>query len=127
MAHQLIVCLSTVLGIKPNLVITAMRDHASVNGVAMCTLCIVFPQVLDIGCFVHTLDHVWENFNTPFLDEFIRVWINVFSRSSTTKLAWKSRRCLLAPSYSAARWWSKWEVAKQVHDAFSDVSSFILT
>lgn len=85
-AHQLIVCLSTELGIKPELLVSAMRDHASVNSVAMRTLSIVFPNVLDIGCFSHTLDYVGENFKTPILDEFIKVWINMFSRSPKTKL-----------------------------------------
>ena len=85
-AHQLIVCLSTELGIKPELLVSAMRDCASVNSVAMRTLSIVFPNVSDIGCFSHTLDHVGENFKTPILDKFIKVWINMFSRSPKTKL-----------------------------------------
>ena len=71
-AHQLIVCLSTEYGIQSNLLQAAMRDQASVNSVAMRTLSIVFPNVLDIGCFSHTLDHVGEHFNTPILDEFIK-------------------------------------------------------
>ena len=28
-------------------------------------------------------------------------------------------------SYSTVRWWSRYEVIKQVHDAFGDVSSFL--
>ena len=37
-AHQLIVCLSTELGIKPELLVAGMRDRASINSVAMRTL-----------------------------------------------------------------------------------------
>ena len=66
-AHQLIVCLSTEYGIQSNLLQAGIRDQASVNSVAMRTLSIVFPNVLDIECFSHTLDHVGENFNTPML------------------------------------------------------------
>ena len=55
-ARQLIVSLTTELGIASNLLISAMRDSASVNNVAIRTLSIVFPKVLDIGCFSHTLD-----------------------------------------------------------------------
>ena len=55
-ARQLIVSLTTELGIASNLLIAAMRDSASVNNVAIRTLSIVFPKVLDIGCFSHTLD-----------------------------------------------------------------------
>ena len=60
-ARQLIVSLTTELGIESDLLIAAMHDRASVNNVAIRTLCIVFSKVLDIGCFSHTLDHVGEH------------------------------------------------------------------
>ena len=59
-ARQLIVSRTTELGIESDLLIAAMRDRASVNNVAIRTLSIVFPKVLDIGVFSHTLDHVGE-------------------------------------------------------------------
>ena len=59
-ARQLIVSLTTELGIESDLLIAAMRDRASVSNVAIRTLSIVFPKVLDIGVFSHTLDHVGE-------------------------------------------------------------------
>ena len=90
-AHQLIVCLSTELGIQSNRLQAVMRDRASVNSVAMRTLSINFPNVLDIGCFSHTRDHVGEHFNTPILDEFMKTWISMFSRSPKTKLAWATK------------------------------------
>ena len=110
------------------LLVSAMRDRASVNSVAMRTLSIVFPNVLDIGCFSHTLDHVGENFKTPILDEFIKVWINMFLRSLKTKLLkllWQTKTGLTAPTYSPTSWWSKWEVIKQLHDTFGDIPSFV--
>ena len=125
LAHQLIVCLSTELGIKPDLLVAAMRDCASVNSVAMRTLSIIFPSVLDIGCFSHTLNHVGENFKTPILDEFINVWINMLSRSPKTKLLWRTKTGLPAPTYSPTRWWSKCEVIKHLHDTFGDIPSFV--
>ncbi len=117
-ARQLIICLSTELGICSNNLIASVRDRASVNNVAVRTLKIVFPQLLDIGCFSHTLDHVGENFSTPILDKFVSGWINIFSRSPKTKLAWKTQTGLPVPSYSSTRWWSKWEVIKQILNAF---------
>ena len=66
-----------------------MRDRASVNDVAMRILSIVYPKILDIGCFSHTLDHVGEKLNTPVLHDFAKYWINMFSRSTKSKLAWK--------------------------------------
>ena len=120
-----IVCLSTEYGIGSNLLQAAMRDRASVNSVAMRTLSIVFPNILDIGCFSHTLDHVGEHFNTPALDVFMKVWISMFSSSPKTKLAWTTKTGLSIPSYSVTRWWSKWEVMKFLHDSFGDVESFL--
>ena len=48
-ARQLIVSLTTELGIASNLLIAAMHDRASVNNVAIRTLSIVFPK----GCVFH--------------------------------------------------------------------------
>ena len=81
--------------------------------------------MFDIGCFSHILDHVGEKLKTPILDKFVSGWINIFSRSPKTKLAWKTQTGLPVPSYSTTRWWSKWEVIKHMHDAFGDVKSFL--
>lgn len=58
-ARQIIMVLSTELGLTSNLLVGAMRDRASVNEVAMRTIRVVYNQVVDIGCFRHTLDHGW--------------------------------------------------------------------
>ena len=44
-----------------------MRDRAAVNGKAMRTLGVLYPNVIDIGCFSHMLDLVGDNFKTPSL------------------------------------------------------------
>ena len=59
-----------------------MRDGASTDGVAMRTLKIVYPLVLDVGCFSHKTDHEGSNFHTPSLNEFISAWISLFSHSA---------------------------------------------
>ena len=113
------------LGIPSHLLIASMRDRASVNSVAMRTLSIVYPQVFDIECFSHTLDHVGEHLRTLVLDDFISAWIGLFSRSPKNKLMWKTITGIAPASYSVTRWWSRWEVIKQVHDTFGDVESFV--
>lgn len=47
-ARQLISCLSTELGIPSDKLVASMRDRASVNNIAMQTLKVVFPLILDI-------------------------------------------------------------------------------
>lgn len=69
-ARQIIMVLSTELGLTSNLLVGAMRDRASVNEVAMRTIRVVYNQVVDIGCFCHTLDHVGEHMHTPILEKF---------------------------------------------------------
>ena len=64
-AQQIIVVLSTELGIPPLPILATMRDRASINDVAMRTIKVVYNQLLDVGCFSHTLDHVGERMNTP--------------------------------------------------------------
>ena len=124
LARLLITTLSTSLGTESNLLIAATRDRASVN-VAIQTLSLVYPIMLDVGCFSHTLDHVGERFNTPVLHEFSRLWIALFSRSPKARLAWKSFCGRPVPTYSKTRWWSKWEVIRKIHDGFADVEQFI--
>ena len=70
LARQLIVCLSTELAIS-----SAARLYAG-SGISKFCICshakIVFPKLIDIGYFSHTIDHVGEHFNTPVLNDFIK-------------------------------------------------------
>ena len=100
-------CLSNELSVSSNQLVAAMRDRASVNNVAIQTLKIVYPCLLDVGCFSHTLDHVGEKINANVLDEFIKVWVGLFTRSPKAKLAWREATGLPVPTYSSTRWWSK--------------------
>ena len=102
-ARQLITVLSTELSIASHLVMAAMRDRASVNDVAMRTVAVLYNNILDIGCFSHTIDHVGERMKTPVLDEFSRGWVNMFSRSPKARLAWQSRTGISPCSYSPTR------------------------
>ncbi len=57
-ARELINSLSVQYSVPSDLVLAAMHDRASVNTVAIRTLKIVYPSMLDVGCFSHTLDLV---------------------------------------------------------------------
>ena len=80
-AQQIIVILSTEFGMSSNLIVSAMHDRTSVNDVAMRTIKVVYNDLLDVGCFSHTLNHVGERMNTPILHDFCNTWIALFSRS----------------------------------------------
>ncbi len=126
-ARELIVVLSTGLGIGPATLLAAMRDRASVNGAAMRTVKVLYPNILDVGCFSHTIDNAGRHFKTPFVDEFIRNWLSLFSHSPKARLLWKARTGRSMHTYSSTRWWSKWKVLEQllVMFGFGDVKSFL--
>ncbi len=124
-ARELIHVLSVNFSIGPGQLIAAMRDRASVNNVAMRTLKIVYPDLLDVGCFSHTIDRVGEHFKLPLVSEFLTAWITMFSHSTKAKVLWKEQTGKSVLSYSATRWWSKWEVLHQTFLLFGDIERFL--
>lgn len=81
LARELISVLSVAYSIKPNMLLAAMRDGASVNNAAICTLKIVYPLLIDVHCFSHAIDRVGNHFQTPTLTEFMTLWTCLFSHS----------------------------------------------
>ena len=59
------------------------------------------------------------------LDTFLRHWVNLFAHSYNAELLWKERTGKSTSSHSNTRWWSKWELLKQVSDYFGDVAPFL--
>ena len=49
----------------------------------------------------------------------------MFSHSPKARLAWKALTGRAIKLYSATRWWSKWEVMKQLSLQFGDVEPFL--
>lgn len=103
LAQQLLTTLSTNLGINSALLLGAMRDRASVNDVAVRHLKVLYPKVIDIECFSHTLDHVGENMATPILNEFVKAWISLFSHSPKSRIAFQTHMGQKPKTYSATR------------------------
>ena len=117
--------LSVNYGIALQQLLAAMKDHVSVNEAAVRTLKIVYPNLLSVGCFSHTIDRVGEQFCTPNLSDFITSWISLFSHSPKTKILWVEQTGKSLATYSATRWWSRWEVIEQVSVQFGDVVPFL--
>ena len=88
-ARELLNILSITLGVESRLLLAAMRDRASVNNAAMRVVSIVYPNVLDVGCFSHTLDTMWHS---------------LFSHGSKTKALWKEQTGKAMASDSTTRW-----------------------
>ena len=127
LARMIISTLSTSYGIGSDRLVATMRDRASVNNVAVGILKLLYPAVLDIGCLSHTLDRVGEQFKIPVAVEFTKLWVSLFSHSPKARLSWRSFCGRPVPTYCETRWWSSWEVMKQIGEGFPDVESFIQT
>ena len=125
LARELIGILSTELGIPSARLLAGMRDRASTNGVAMRMLKIVYPSLLDVGCFSHTIDHVGDHFVVPILDDFSRLWIGIFAHSPKARLLWREKTGRTMSTYSETRWWSRWEVLHQTMLYFGDIAPFL--
>ena len=110
--HELVQILSVSYSISSDHLVAAMRDRASVNSVAMKTVKIIYPNTIDVWCFSHAFDRVGEHFDIPTLTEFIGNWLSLFSHSIKAKFLWKQQTGRAMASYSATRWWSKWEIFK---------------
>ena len=65
LACEVISVLQVVYGISSNQLLACMHDRASVNGAAMRTIKVVFPSLVDIGCYSHTIDLAGEKFDVP--------------------------------------------------------------
>ena len=124
-ARELIHILATENAIDPSHLIAAMHDRASVNDAAMKIVRVIYPNLLDVGCFSHTLDLVGEHFHTPTLSEFGVLWVSLFAHSPKARMLWRDHTSLFMPSYSPTRWWSRWEMFKQVMLQFGDVEEFL--
>ena len=121
-ARELIHVLSINYSVNPNSLLAAMRDRASVNNVAMRTLKVVYPTLVDAGCFSHAINLAGESFKTPTLSEFLHLWVSLFAHSPKARLLWKEQVGFAVRSYSATRLWSQWH---QLMTSFGDVESFL--
>ena len=68
----------------------------------------------DIKCFSHTLDHVGDKFKCETLTRFWGKWLNLFSHSRRAKKIFNQVVGVSVKSYSATRWWSKYECFEQL-------------
>ena len=125
LARVLNECLSVEYGIKANSLLAAMRDGASVNQAALNRIAFIFPNLLNVVCFSHTLDNVGNHLLIPTLLQFGNLWIRLFSHSHQAKLAWQDLTGRKPKSHSETRWWSKWEIYQQLLEQFGDVGRFL--
>lgn len=82
-------CRSVKYSIRANSLIAAMRNEASVKQAALNQIGLIFPNMLNVVCFSHTLDNIGNHGVIPTLLQFGNYCIGVFSYSNQAKLAWQ--------------------------------------
>ena len=125
LAQRLMSCLAVDCHFGPTAIIGGMRDGASVNGAALRQLMFFYPKLFDVVCFSHTIDNVGNHFEFKILDLFAWYWISMFSHSYNARLVWRERTGQCIHTFSETRWWSKWEVLRQVSEYFGDIEPFL--
>ena len=125
LAQVLNKCLSVEHGVRGNSLLAAMRDGASVNQAALNIVSFIFPNMVNVVCFSHTLDNVGNHFEIPTLKEFGSLWIRMCRNSCEAKLLWKDVTGRAPKSYSETRWWSRWEVYQQLMVQFGDLERYM--
>jgi len=89
----------------------------------MQTIKVIFPVVVDNGCYSHRLDLIGEKFDLPV---FITLWISLFPIVlAHAQMDWRTRTGRTMKSFSPTRWWSKWEVLHDEFVLFGDVLPFV--
>ena len=81
--------LSVDSGVRANSLLTAMRDGASINQAALDRMAFIFPKMLNVVCFSHTLENVGNHLVIPKLVGFGSLWIRMFRHGCKAKLLWK--------------------------------------
>ena len=105
--------------------LAAMRDSASVNQAALNIVSFIFPNMVNVVCFSHTLDNVGNHFEIATLKEFSGLWIRLFRNSCKAKLLWKDLKGRTLKSYNKTRWWLRWEVYQQLMVQFGDLERYM--
>ena len=85
----------------------------------------VYPLLMDVSCFSHTLDLVGEKFAMTYLKDFMFSWVMIFSHSPKACLLWRTLTGYLVSGYSLTRWWSKWEVVKHLVELYGNIETFL--
>ena len=94
------------------------------NTATINTLKQVFPTPIDVTCLSHTLDRAGQYFTIPNAIEFVNAWVSLFSHSFKARLAFREQTRFKVKLLSKTRWWSRWEVMKQLVELFPDVHGF---
>eukprot|EP00967_Tisochrysis_lutea_P148894 scaffold285169_cov43-Tisochrysis_lutea.AAC.1 len=106
-------------------VVGISRDSCATNGVSCRQLKVCCPNAVDILCASHTLQHTGEHLVLATVEEFLTPWLTLTSHTRAAGLIWRDMMGQSMKGFSRTRWWSRWEVMKDLGTNFGQLEAFI--
>lgn len=106
------------------LVIGIMRDRAAVNSAAVEIIQGAFKNAISIPCLAHLVDGSGHHF---FLDNctlFVGSFKRLFQNSINMETLFREFFNVARVTSSETRWWSEWQVGKQIFELLPQLPSF---
>ena len=117
--------LQQVLRLDLDYCVAYARDSCSTNGVAVTGLLPHSVNAVNMLCFPHTLHNTGKHLNLAVLDDFMTPWLQLVAQPGAAKLRWKAIVAGAVSSFSKVRWWSRWEIMRDIATNFGAVPQFI--
>lgn len=103
------------------------RDRAAINLKAMDLVTNHYLLAWNFDCLSHTLCHTGDKLDGVEFARFFSDFNSLFSHSTRAKAYWKHLSGSSYVTYSATRWWSRYESYVYVRKNWDHLSTFILT
>ena len=113
------------LGLDLNFCVAYARDSCAVNYQTVNSLLPLSINALNMLCFPHTLHNMGKHLVIPTLEELMTPWLQLVCHPGGAKLRWAAIVGGSVASYSKVRWWSRWEIMKQIALHFGALPQFL--
>lgn len=98
-------------------VVGSARDSCATNGAALRVIAPLFPAMLNVLCYSHMLQGTGTRFLLESMDEFVTPFL-VLQSMPICKSLWSEIVGTNMKGYSKIRWWSRWELMRDLAKAF---------
>lgn len=105
------------LDVPYELIVASSRDSCATNGAGLRVISPFLPSMMCVLCYSHMLQGTGSRLNFDCLDAFLAPFISLQTMAIVRSL-WKEIVGTSMKGYSHIRWWSRWELMKDLATAF---------
>lgn len=125
LGRHLIEVISTNMKIPYENVVGSARDSCATNGAGLRVIQPFLPSMVNLLCYSHMLQGTASRFGFSAVDEFVTPFL-VLQSMAIVKSLWKQVVGTSMKGFSKIRWWSRWELLKDLAEAFGGkLDSFV--